>query len=308
MLKPLYYLALPVGGGQIKKTYEGLSMFDDDLPISGSYTESGKLRFPVEDTIPNRIQAALFGQYASKDARYYFDNDIAPLGAEQIQEYQDVDIPIRDYWKYRDGLSGLKTAQEKADYINSMNLSTEQKNILINNQLDRKEPVDMTDYDDYGSLEEFDFANKNPEKYEFFESIGVSYQDYKNADEKTKDVYNWAYQYPEKYTVSKAVTGDVLEYKKYTGDLSDIRADKDANGKAINGSAKQKKIDYINSLNIAYGAKLILYRDLYPSDNTYNKQIIEYLNGRSDISFQEKLTIMRELGFTVKSDGTISWN
>ena len=308
MLKPLYYLALPFGGGQIKKTYEGLSMFDDDLPISGSYTESGKLRFPVEDTIPNRIQAALFGQYASKDARYYFDNDIAPLGAEQIQEYQDVDIPIRDYWKYRDGLSGLKTAQEKADYINSLNLSTEQKNILINNQLDRKEPVDMTDYDDYGSLEEFDFANKNPEKYEFFESIGVSYQDYKNADEKTKDVYNWAYQYPEKYTVSKAVTGDVIKYKKYTGDLNDIRADKDASGKAINGSAKQKKIDYINSLNIAYGAKLILYRDLYPSDNTYNKQIIEYLNGRSDISFQEKLTIMRELGFTVKSDGTISWN
>ena len=308
MLKPLYYLLLPVGGGQLKKTVEGLGMFDDDLPISGSYTDSGKLRFPVEDTIPNRIQAALFGQYSSKDARYYFDNDIAPLGAEQIQEYQDVDIPIRDYWDYREGLSGLMTAQEKIDYINSLDLPIDKKNILINNQLDRKESVDMTDYGDYGNLEEFDFATKNPEKYEFFESIGVSYQDYKNADDEGKDAYNWAYQYPDKYTVSKAVTSDLLEYRKYTSELNDLRADKDANGKTINGSAKEKKIAYINGLDIDYGAKLILYKDLYPSDNTYNSKIIEYLNGRSDISFQEKLTIMRELGFTVKADGTVSWN
>ena len=308
MLKPLYYLAMPVGGGQLKKTVDGLSMFDDDLPISGSYTDSGKLRYPVEDTIPNRIQAALFGQYSSKDARYYFDNDIAPLGAEQIQEYQDVDIPIRDYWDYRKGLSGLKTAQEKADYINSLSLSTERKNILINNQLKRKKPIDMKDYDDYGSLEEFDFANENPKKYEFLTSIGVSYEDYKNADDDEKDAYNWAYQYPNKYTVSKAVTSDLMEYKKYTSKLNDIRADKDANGKTINGSAKQKKIDYINSLDIDYGAKLILYRDLYSSDNTYNNQIVEYLLGRKDFSYNEKITILKELGFTVKSDGTVSWN
>ena len=308
MLKPLYYLAMPVGGGQLKKTVEGLSMFDDDLPVSGSYTDSGSLRFPVEDTLGNRVQAAMFGQYASENARYYFDNDIAPLSEKQIQEYQDVDIPIKDYWKYREGLKGLTKAEEKADYINSLDLPISKKNILINNQLDRKEDVDLTDYDDYDSLAEFDFANENPEKYDFFTSIGVTYQDYANADTQGKAVYNWAFENPEKYTVSKAVTGDLFEYKQYTSDLNDIRADKDSNGKTINGSAKTKKIEYINSLNIDYGAKLILFKDLYPSDDTYNEKILEYLNGRADLDYEDRATILKELGFTVLDNGTVRWD
>lgn len=307
MLKPLYYLAMPVGGGQLKKTVEGLSMFSDDHPVSGSYTDNGDLRFPVEDTPLNRIQAALFGQYASENARYYFDNDLAPLSEKQIQEYQDVDIPIRDYWEYREGLKGLTKAEEKVAYINDLDLPISKKNILVNNQLDRKKKIDLTNYGDFDSLAEFDFANENPEKYDFFESIGVSYKDYANADTEGKAVYNWAFENPEKYTVSKVVTDDLFEYKQYTNDLNDIQADKDSSGKAISGSAKNKKIDYINSLNIEYGAKLILFKDAYPSDDTYNKDIIDYLNGRSDLSYDERVTILKELGFTVKN-GKVYWD
>ena len=308
LLKPLYYLALPVGGGQIKKTNEGLAMFDDDLPISGSYTDSGNLRFPVEDTFGNRVKAGMFGQYSSENAREYFANGYTPMNEKQIQEYKDLDIPIKDYWKYREDLSGLDTNQEKFDYIDGLDLPIDKKNILINNRTDRKEPVDMTDYGEYDSLEEFDFANANPEKYDFFVENGITYQDYKSADDSGKDAYNWAFKNPEKYAVSKVVTDDLLEYRKYTSDLNDIRADKDANGKTISGSAKEKKIDYINSLNIDYGAKLILFKTVYPSDDTYNKEIVEYLNSRSDFTYKEKVGILRELGGTVKSDGTVSWN
>lgn len=307
MLKPLYYLAMPVGGGQLKKTVEGLSMFDDDLPITGSYTDSGALRFPVEKTFGNVAQAALFGQYASKNAREYFDNGYAPLEEKQIQEYKDLDIPIRDYWEYREGLKGLTKAEEKADYIDSLDLPISKKNILINNQLDRKEQVDMADYGEYDSLAEFDFANENPEKYDFFNSIGVSYQDYANADDKGKDTYNWAYNNPGKYTVSKAVTSDLFEYRQYTSDLGDIRADKDSNGKTINGSAKKKKVAYINGLNIDYGAKLILFKDAYPSDDTYNQEIVDYLNGNDDLTYEDRVTILSELGFTVKN-GKVYWD
>ena len=307
MLKPLYYLALPVGGGQLKKTIDGLSMFSDDHPVSGSYTDNGELRFPVEDTLGNKIQAALFGQYASEDARYYFDNDLAPLSEKQLQEYQDVDIPIRDYWEYREGLKGLAKAEEKVAYINDLDLPISKKNILVNNQLDRKKKIDLTNYGDFDSLAEFDFANENPEKYDFFESIGVSYKDYANADKDGKAAYNWAFENPEKYTVSKVVTDDLFEYKQYTNDLNDIQADKDSSGKDISGSAKNKKIDYINGLNIEYGAKLILFKDAYPSDDTYNKDIIDYLNGRSDLSYDERVTILKELGFTVKN-GKVYWD
>lgn len=72
------YYVLPAGYGQIKKTAQGLGMFDDDRPIAGSYTDSGNLRFSVEDTVGNRVQAALFGQYANENARAYFDGEIEP--------------------------------------------------------------------------------------------------------------------------------------------------------------------------------------------------------------------------------------
>ena len=301
-----YYL-LPGGYGQIKKTYQGLSMFSDDHPIAGSYTDSGNLRFPVEDTLGNRIQAGLFGQWASENARYYFDNDIAPLNEKQTQEFIDSGMPIQDYWKYRKGLSGLSTLAEKADYINSLDLTAEQKNILINNIAARKEDIDMSDYGEYGSFEEFDYANKNPEKYNFLKDNGVTYSEYKSFDDDAKDAYDWAFENPDKYTLSKAVTDDLVAYRKYAGDLSDIRADKDENGKTISGSAKEKKIEYINSLDLEYGQKIILFKSLYEADDTYNYEIIDYLNGRSDISFEEEVAILRELGFNVTDNGDISW-
>ena len=308
MMKPIMNVALPVGGGQIKKTYQGLKMFntDEDHPITGSYTDSGSLRFPVEDTTWNRIQAGLFGQYASANAREYFDNGYAPLKEKQIQEYQDVELPISDYWKYREGLSGLKTNEAKAEYINGLDIEDWQKNLLMNNILDRKNDVDMTNYDDYGSWEEFDYAQKNPEKYDFFKANGISYSDYANADEDGKNAYTWAYNNPEKYTLSKAVADDVITYRSYSGELYDIKADKDANGKSINGSRKEKVIDYLNKLDASYETKIILFKTEYPSDDTYNNEIIEYLNNRGDLTYDELVTIYSELGFTIK-DGYVYW-
>ena len=260
-----YYL-MPGGYGQAKKTYQGVKMFDDDLPIAGSYTKSGSLRFPVEETPLNVLQAALFGQYASANARDYFDNERSPLKEKQIEEFKEVDIPIADYWEYREGLSGLKTLNEKADYIASLDLPVAKKNILINNIADRDEPIDLTDYNLYKDFEEFDWASKNPGKY----------------------------------AVSKFVADDVAEYKQYISDLNDLKADKDKNGNAINGSAKKKKLAYINSLDIEYGKKLVLYKSLYPSDSTYDRQILQYLGDRDDLSVEDLLTILEELGFEFK--------
>jgi hypothetical protein len=304
-----YYL-LPGGYGQIKKTKQGLQMFDEDLPIAGSYTDSGNLRFPVEDTIQNRVQAGLFGQWASANARDYFDNERKPLKENQIQELIDVDIPIREYWDYREELSKYDTIKEKIQFIESLDLPVNKKNILVNNAADRKTPIDLTDYDQYADFEEFDFASKNPEKYSFLKENNISYADYA-GDEDAKEfydgVYSWANNYPDKVTVSKAVTSSVVEYRKLTKALDSISADKDADGKTINGSAKEKKIAYINSLDIDYGAKLILFKNEYNADDTYNYAIVEYLNSRDDISFHEMNTILKELGFNVTPDGYITW-
>jgi hypothetical protein len=350
-LNPLWYLAMPLGGGQIRKTIQGLGMFDDDLPISGSYTSSGKLRFPVEDTFGNRVKAGLFGQYASKNARDYFDNGRSPLGEAQIQEFMDVDIPIRDYWEYREGLRGLSKIGEKADYIDSLDLPIDKKNLLINNIADREEPIDLTGYGNYNSFDEFEFAKENPEKYKIAKAVG-GYERYMTFREGMKDMkfaekvdyvaglnlttqqknilingetdrkepidltgyegfnsyeeFEYAKKNPENYAVAKAV-GGYDAYKQYSDDLNDIKADKDKYGKSISGSRKTKVMNYIDSLDADYYTKLILYKSEYTSYDDENYEIIEYLNSRNDISFEEEVAILRKLGFKVTDDGNISW-
>lgn len=309
----LPYYVLPAGYGQIKKTSQGLSMFDDDLPIAGSYTDSGNLRFTVEDTLPNRIQAGVFGQWASDNARDYFDNERNPLKEKQIEELVDLDLPIADYWKYREGLAEQETLEDKFDYIAGLDASVEQKNIMINNVVDRKEKVDMSNYDDFSGFEEFDFYAKNTEKYNFLQDNGVSYSEYISSEDAKKEydnAYSWYKNNPEKVTVSKAVTDNVIEYRRYTSDLNDIRAGKDADGDSITGSAKEKKIEYINNLDLDYGQRIILFRSMYDGKEdkaTYNADIVEYLNGREDITYEEMVTILEELDMTVYPDGTVEW-
>ncbi len=346
-----YYL-LPGGYGQIKKTVQGLNMFSDDHPVAGSYTDSGNLRFPVEDTIGNRIKAGIFGQYANDNARYYFDNDLAPLKENQIQEYIDVGMPIEDYWKYREGLRGLENLSEKADYINSLDLPIEKKNLLINNLTDRKEPIDMTGYDDFGSLEEMDFAVKNPEKYAIAQKVGgydkyMEYQeamkgmtlaekaDYvgglnltteqKNAlinGETTRkepidmaeygkysslDEMDFAKKNPEKYAVAKAV-GGYSAYTKYSAALSNVKGvDNNGDGRSDSGTRKTNVINYLNDLDISYGEKIILFRAEYPGDDTYNYDIVKYLEANESLSYQEKIEVLVALGMTVDAEGNVWW-
>ena len=332
------YYFLPTGYGQIKKTQQGLSMFDDDLPISGSYTDSGNLRFPVEDTLGNRIQAGLFGQYASENARDYFDNERSPLKEKQIQEFIDSDLPIRDYWEYREGLSGLDKLSEKADYIDSLDLPIDTKNLFINNIAGRKEDIDMEDYGEYESFGEFDFAHEYPEKYEFLQDKGVSYdeyladkeeydfeykypekykflkrngitaKDYNAFDKDTKEAYSWAYENPGKFTMSKAISNDFLEFNNIRVEMNDIAKNNDSSSGTKD---KDLIIDYINGLDLDYGQKIILYRSKYSSKQDkadYNQDIIDYLNSRDDISYEEMETILLELGFKVDSEGYITWD
>ena len=139
----------------------------------------------------------------------------------------------------------------------------------------RKTNIDLSDYEDYGSFEEFDFAKNLP---------GM-------------------------YALSKAVAGNFATFRKYAKDLNNIRTDKDKNGKPISGSRKKKVVDYINSLEDSeYGERIILYKSQYKSDNIYNADILEYLNSRNDLTYEERIAILKELGFKISADGkTASW-
>ena len=270
--KILPYL-LPTGGNQIKKTIGGLKMFSDDLPVTGSYTDKGDLRFPVKGNPANVVQAAIFGQWANKNAREYFDKEVGIMDGNEIEEYRDLNIPISDYWKYREELRSKDSAAEKIEYINSLDLSVRKKNIMVNNRIKRENSFDLKHYDDFGSYEEFKFATDHPEEY----------------------------------LIARA-SGGYTKYEKMKFMLGTIKADKDDYGKSISGSRKEKIINFLNSSStMDYGEKLILFKKQYPADDTYNYEIIDYLNSRDDINYKEMRTILTELGFMVDLQGNISW-
>jgi hypothetical protein len=385
------YYIMPAGYGQLKKTKAGLEMFSDEHPIAGSYTDSGNLRFPVEDTLGNRIQAGVFGQWASENARSYFDNERSPLNEKQTEEYEALGLSYDDYWSYRNDMKDIsKRAEEenatdadivKAKYISSVDsklseIRSERDKVLEDSKLSAKEKdAKLKDLDaQFDELakeryESYDYVSFDDEhavvgdmhfklnddnewqkmsanevaKYNAIQAAGdASYatdgkNHYYHNEEKdewrkitdeqlekqtevtsklgitpeeywsSKDEYDYAYENPENYAVAKAV-GGYDAYKGYSKDLYNLKADKDANGKSISGSRKKKVTAYINNLNIDYGAKLILYKSEYPSDDRYNYEIIEYLNNNDAISYDDMVKILTELSFKVDGKGNISWD
>ena len=121
-----------------------------------------------------------------------------------------------------------------------------------------------------------------------------------------KSESDFASSSPGQYAVAKSI-GGYEAYKSYSTALDGIKADTNSNGKTISGSRKAKVIDYINNLDADYGTKILLYKNEYKSDNTYNYDIIEYLNSRKDITYKDMEAILKELGFHVDDEGNIYW-
>ena len=156
---------------------------------------------------------------------------------------------------------------------------------------------------------EYKFSQEYPEKYSFFKKNNL-YDTYAAADEEGKRAYNWAYDNPGKYTMGEVVTGDFLTFYQYRGELLNLEADTDDYGNTVSGSKKDKVIDYLNATDLDYGQKVILFRSLYSSQkdrDTYNRDIIDYLESREDISYAEMKVILEELGFTVNGN-RITWD
>lgn len=156
----------------------------------------------------------------------------------------------------------------------------------------------------------------------------TSSQAFANADQKTQakmlsDLYSYATErakagVAEEYevqsgtakaaAVSKAVP--LAQYMAVRAVANGMEPDKDSDGNTITGSKKEKVVAYINDLDdLEYGEKIILYRSLYSGDNTYNGEIVEYLNGRADISYDQMVEILLALGFRISDDGNkVYWD
>ncbi len=196
-------------------------------------------------------------------------------------------------------VSGNIIEENIADLLNDSrytDMSDEEKKDIINNIINysynkaREEILGIAMSNQYNKVNEYTSKSGKVSDY------------YLNKEEVDYSLDN-----PEKYVLSKSITPNFEDYKEYTNKLNDIKSDKDSNGKTISNSRKPKVLNYINSLSLDYGAKCILYKTEYPSDDTYNQDIINYLNKNDDISYQDMKTILESLGMKVDSKGNITW-
>lgn len=267
-----------------------------------------------EDVLKNKYMSTINSQLSElyQKKRLVQGSDMSD--AEKYAEVRDIQSQIVELT--RNGLSTYGDVNIDGVYATIGDVHFRQNKgewqKITDKQLEKQGEVtkglDISPSEYWSDKDTYDFMYEYPDKYEFLKDNGVSYEDYANGNEEFKEAWTWAAKNPEKFTVSKAVADDVVTYRKYTGELYDIKADKDEYGKSISGSRKEKVIDYINGMDLDYGAKLILFKSEYEADDTYNYDIIEYLNGREDISYDEMETILKELGFHVDSEGNITWD
>ena len=131
--KPITYLFPPAGGGQIKKTAEGLYT----VAKGGNYNQTNdgpELQFAVDQENPFEVaKAAVFGKWATEGGKAYLEKDQS-LGTNQTQTYEKlVEAGAKNTAAF-EAINRVRKetkAKEQRSAIRSSLLTDEQKAILF---------------------------------------------------------------------------------------------------------------------------------------------------------------------------------
>lgn len=107
-------MAYITGGGQIKKTYQGMGKLLQD----GAFLNDGRLMYPVDASDGwTRVQAQMFGYSSTKYARMYYDEGREPLTDENTQKYLDMVEAGMNPGEAYESLYALQKADKLADKL-----------------------------------------------------------------------------------------------------------------------------------------------------------------------------------------------
>ena len=161
LLKPAWYLAPPYGGGQAKKTFEGVGA----VMRGGVYGTDGKgkeqLKFPVSNDPVNAMRAAAFGPYATPEGQEYIRGGFKGLSATATESYHQLmksGIEPQTVLSYIDRIKAIKSTddekaidQKRELLFQAEDLTPQQKRLfdilLVSNNSDNptKAAADYTD-------------------------------------------------------------------------------------------------------------------------------------------------------------------
>lgn len=139
LMKPLSYLLLPSGGGQIKKTLQGLETMNE----GGSYktgSEGEKLQFAVDTKDPaSWVKAALFGKWALPEGQAYISKEVNGLSEKRTEMQREMQQKFgttpKAYFDTFQGINKAETREGKFAALKNSDLSDKEKEYIYKREI-----------------------------------------------------------------------------------------------------------------------------------------------------------------------------
>ena len=149
---PVKNLLFPYGGGQVSKTIQGLKTIGvlpqsvatetdegekttEKIKIPASVSKSGRVRTFVKPTLGKSAQAVLFGGYASKEIRDFFNRNGTPYGETQTKNLVELVESGYNPLELDEALTNIRT--------NGITKKLEKIDSLVKDGFTKKESVEI---------------------------------------------------------------------------------------------------------------------------------------------------------------------
>lgn len=115
LAKPALYVAMPIGGGQLKKTVEGVSTM-----ARGGYYKQGRdgeqLQTAVDQNMANWLKAMMFGRSAITEVGEYYDSGRRGLTADQTAIIKELGMSPTEGQQWMETFGGRGDNDDRSNY------------------------------------------------------------------------------------------------------------------------------------------------------------------------------------------------
>lgn len=315
--KAIFYTMLPVGGGQLKKMFEGASLYLNNKEVKGSYNKKGELKFEAKTDPLSVSKNLLFGKYSSEEAQDYISNGYLPIDEKTMKKLKEQNISISEYRTYQTdkktlGLSEIKSdknkegksisgssSAKKSIKIMESSYSKKEKNFLLSQLSRTKTPVTVNDlntlprekkfYQFYYSLSE-DGRNTFKKELKEYDLTSTELIDYYNQKKKLNNEYTSAYV-KEKLTeyITNSNFNNETKWYLYT---------KDYGNKSDKTLADKFNLKFDEYANVIQYSNYITKK--YPGNkysNVRKKQVFNYINSLK-LNSAQKSFLYKKAGYS----------
>lgn len=315
--KAIFYTMLPFGGGQLKKTLEGASLYLNNKEVKGSYNKKGELKFEAKTDPLSVSKNLLFGKYFSEEAQDYISNGYLPIDKKTMKKLKEQNISISEYRTYQTdkktlGLSEIESDKNKDEKsisgsssakksikIMESSYSKKEKNFLLSQVSSTKTPVTVNDlntlprekkfYQFYYSLNE-DGRNTFKKELKEYDLTSTELIDYYNQKKKLNNEYTSAYV-KEKLTeyITNSNFNNETKWYLYT---------KDYGNKSDKTLADKFNLKFDEYANVIQYSNYITKK--YPGNkysNVRKKQVFNYINSLK-LNSAQKSFLYKKAGYS----------